>query len=315
MSTDSDTGLTLTVLGCGTMGNAILGGIMGAISNPTAPSTSSDEVVPKRLPTNFVACDAWEGAPAAIQSALGKYNRPLEVFVKDNLSGAKKADIILLACKPHIFHDILSEAGMREALAGKLIMSILAGVSVEQIEKAIYPDGVPQDGSACRVVRVMPNTASLVRQSMTVISQPTPPLSDDQTALVTWIFNRIGRVVLLPPHLMDASTALCGSGPAFVALVLEAMADGAVAMGIPRKEAQLMAAQTMKGTTGLVLEENKHPAVLRDQVSTPGGCTIGGLMTLEEGAVRGHVARAIREATVVASQLGQGVKNVNGTRH
>ncbi|KAK8194604.1 pyrroline-5-carboxylate reductase [Phyllosticta capitalensis] len=314
MATESDAGLTLTVLGCGTMGNAILGGIMQAINNPSGEA-NADEVIPKRLPTNFVACDAWDGAPAAIQSALGKYNRPLQVFVNDNLSGAQKADVLLLACKPHIFGDILSAPGMAEALAGKLIMSILAGVSVQQIEAAIYPNGVPQDGSACRVVRVMPNTASLVRQSMTVISQPTPPLSADQTALVTWIFNRIGRVVQLPPHLMDASTALCGSGPAFVALVLEAMADGGVAMGIPRKEAQLMAAQTMRGTTGLVLEENKHPAVLRDQVSTPGGCTIGGLMTLEEGAVRGHVARAIREATVVASQLGQGVKNVNGTRH
>ncbi|OMP83577.1 Pyrroline-5-carboxylate reductase [Diplodia seriata] len=213
-----------------------------------------------------------------------------------------------------MLQEVLGAAGMREALEGKLIMSILAGVSVEQIEQTIYPDGVPA-ANACRVVRVMPNTAALVRQSMTVIAQPTPPLSSDQTALVTWIFNRCGKVVQLPPHLMDACTSLCGSGPAFVALILEGLADGAVAMGIPRKEAQLMSAQMMKGTTGLVLEENRHPSILKDMVSTPGGCTIGGLLTLEEGAVRGNVARAVREATVVASQLGQGVKNVNGTRH
>ncbi|KAF2086403.1 pyrroline-5-carboxylate reductase [Saccharata proteae CBS 121410] len=305
-------GLTLTVLGCGTMGNAILGGIMAALNDPAGPS-KPDEVVPPRLPSRFVACDAWSGAPEAIKSALGKYNKPLEVFVNDNLSGAQKADIILLACKPHMFNEILTAPGMREALQGKLLMSILAGVHANQIERALYPDGLPEN--ACRVVRVMPATTALVRESMTVISQPTPPLSDAHTQLVTWIFNRVGKVVHLPPYLMDASTALCGSGPAFVALVLEAMADGAVAMGIPRKEAQLMAAQTMKGTTSLVLEENRHPAVLRDMVSTPGGCTIAGLCSLEEGGVRGQVSRAIREATTVASQLGQGKQGVNGTRH
>ena len=112
---------------------------------------------------------------------------------------------------------------------------------------------------------------------------------------------------------MDVSTALCGSGPAFYALVLEAMADGAVAMGMPRAEAQLMAAQTMKGTAGMVLN-GEHPAMVREKVSTPGGCTIGGLLVLEEGRVRGTVARSVREATVVASQLGMGLKGVNGTR-
>lgn len=311
----ADNGLTLTVLGCGVMGNAILGGIMAALADPSGPSTA-DETVPPKLPTKFIACDAWAGAPDAIRGVLGKYNQPLEIYVNDNLTGVKKADVVLLACKPYMLQEVLGAEGMREALDGKLIMSILAGVSVEQIERTIYPDGVPApEKKPCRVVRVMPNTAALVRQSMTVISQPTPPLSDDQTALVTWIFNRCGKVVQLPPHLMDACTSLCGSGPAFVALILEGLADGAVAMGIPRKEAQLMSAQMMKGTTGLVLEENRHPSILKDMVSTPGGCTIGGLLTLEEGAVRGNVARAVREATVVASQLGQGVKNVNGTRH
>jgi len=112
---------------------------------------------------------------------------------------------------------------------------------------------------------------------------------------------------------MDVSTALCGSGPAFFALMLEAAIDGAVAMGMPRAEAQKMAAQTMRGTAGMVLN-GEHPALLRDKVTTPGGCTIGGLLVLEEGRVRGTVARAVREATVVASQLGKGVQGVNGTR-
>ena len=98
-----------------------------------------------------------------------------------------------------------------------------------------------------------------------------------------------------------------------MALVLEAVADGAVAMGMPRAEAQLMAAQVMRGTAGMVLD-GEHPALIREKVSTPGGCTIGGLLVLEEGRVRGTLARSVREATVVASQLGQGIQGVNGTR-
>jgi pyrroline-5-carboxylate reductase len=159
----------------------------------------------------------------------------------------------------------------------------------------------------------MPNTASLIRESMTVIGISNPPLDPETLGIVTWIFKRIGEVVYLPPSNMDVCTSLCGSGPAFFALMLEAAIDGAVAMGLPRAEAQRMAAQTMKGAAGLVLNGD-HPALLRDKVSTPGGCTIGGLLVLEEGRVRGTVARAVREATVVASQLGKGVQGVNGTR-
>ena len=199
---------------------------------------------------------------------------------------------------------------MREALAGKLLISILAGVPVSQISDTIYGD---ISNRTCRVVRALPNTASLIRESMTVIETSNPPLPQPLDAMVSWMFNRVGRVVHLPQTSMDAATALCGSSPAFFALVLEAMADGAVAMGVPRAEAQLMAAQAMKGSAGLVLN-GEHPAIVREKISTPGGCTIGGLLVLEEGSVRGTVARSVREATVVASQLGKGVQGVNGTR-
>jgi pyrroline-5-carboxylate reductase len=297
------------------MGIAIMGGVMASLADAkvksSLSSTPSDSKPTPNL-SNFIACDAWAPAEEKVRSALGHYNFPLQTLTNDNLTGAKQADILLLSCKPHIYKDILGEEGMREALKGKVLVSILAGVSQEQIEGFLYPDGVPEGG--CRVVRVMPNTASFVRQSMSVIQTTTPPLSQDQQTLVEFIFNSIGRTTTLPPSLMDVSTALCGSGPAFFALILEAAADGAVAMGMPRAEAQMMAAQTMRGTTGLVLEGGEHPAVLRDKVSTPGGTTIGGLLVLEEGGVRSAVSRAIREATCVAAALGQGVKNVNGTR-
>lgn len=255
-----------------------------------------------------------------IQNEIGQLTTNLTILQNENLKGVRDANVVLLGCKPYHLKTVLQEDGMRDALAGKLLISILAGVSVPQIEDTIYGEDSsktlpadPAEDGHCRIVRVMPNTASLICQSMTVIATPSPPLPKPLDDLVTWMFNRIGRVVHLPPSQMDASTALCGSGPAFFALVLEAIADGAVAMGLPRAEAQLMAAQTMKGTAGLVLN-GEHPAIVREKVSTPGGCTIGGLLVLEEGSVRGTVARGVRQATVVASQLGKGVQGVNGTR-
>lgn len=247
---------------------------------------------------------------------MSSYSTKVDVLVDENLKGVQQADVILLGCKPQGFREILNENGLKDALTGKILVSILAGVPVHQFEEHLYgsiSDNDPATEGRCRIVRAMPNTAAGVRESMTVIANPTAPMPSQEMALITWMFNRIGKVVNLPADKLDASTALCGSGPAFVALMLEAMADGAVAMGLPRAEAQLMAAQTMRGTTGMVLA-GEHPAILRDKVSTPGGCTIGGLLKLEEGTVRGSVSRAIREATVVASQLGKGVQGVNGTR-
>jgi pyrroline-5-carboxylate reductase len=319
---------SMLILYEGTMGIAIMSGIMSTLDElsvglshkhftqgPSAPPTPSEEL-PPRLPSRFIACVRRKESEKRIQQALKRYQTPLKVSINDNVKAVEEADIVLLGCKPQMFREILSQDGMREALANKLLITILAGVTGDMIEQLLYgttsaSGQLPAD--ACRVIRAMPNTASLVRESMTVIANPSPPLPPEWMNFVTWTFSRIGRVVHLPPSAMDASTALCGSGPAFMALVLEALADGGVAMGLPRAEAQLMAAQVMMGTAGLVIN-GEHPAILRDKVSTPGGCTIGGLLVLEEGRVRGAVARAVREATVVASQLGKGIVGVNGTR-
>ncbi|KAK4443940.1 pyrroline-5-carboxylate reductase dimerization-domain-containing protein [Podospora aff. communis PSN243] len=313
----SSSELTMAVLGCGTMGIAILSGILTSLQDmrssssltpsPSGTSTPAEEL-PTRLPSRFIACVRRPESAKKVKAALAPYpSSSITIVQNDNVAATAKADVILLACKPYMVKDILSEPGMRDALKGKLLISILAGVTVPQMEAIIGAD----NGTV--IVRAMPNTASLIRESMTVIGTSTPPLPAETAGLVTWIFKRIGEVVYLPPTTMDACTALCGSGPAFFALMLEAAIDGAVAMGLPRAEAQRMAAQTMKGAAGLVLNGD-HPALLRDKVSTPGGCTIGGLLVLEEGRVRGTVARAVREATVVASQLGKGVQGVNGTR-
>ncbi|KAJ9290273.1 hypothetical protein DTO021C3_2272 [Paecilomyces variotii] len=307
--------MTLTFLGCGNLGIAILGGVLAAVTeakkNPNEAQSSSEDL-PSQTPTKFIAC--VRRSAKRVQDAVSAYpDFPVKILQNDNVTGVKEGDVIILGCKPYMVKDILDVPGMREALKGKLLISILAGVPEKQIEDVLYPDDSIPAENRCRVVRAMPNTAAFVRESMTVIGIQNPPLPYDLNKLVTWIFTRIGRVVQLPPSNMDACTALAGSSPALLALALEGIADGAVAMGIPRAEAQLMAAQVMKGTAGLVLN-GEHPAILKEKVSSPGGCTIGGLLVLEENAVRGSYARSIREATVVASQLGQGVKNVNGTR-
>jgi pyrroline-5-carboxylate reductase len=240
----------------------------------------------------------------------------LRVVHGQNVTSAAESDVVILGCKPYMVSGVLAEPGMADALRGKLLISICGGLTTKQIEDYLHaaaPEQDPRAQGGCRIVRAMPNTASMIREGMTVIEEPEPPPAPRDAALVDWIFRRVGDVVHLPPSAMDVSTALCGAGPAFFALTLEAAADGAVAMGMPRAEAQRMAAQAMRGAAGLVLN-GEHPALLRERVSTPGGCTIGGLLVLEEGRVRGTMARAVREATVVASQLGKGVQGVNGTR-
>ncbi|KAK4040906.1 pyrroline-5-carboxylate reductase dimerization-domain-containing protein [Parachaetomium inaequale] len=318
----SSSELTMAVLGCGTMGIAILSGILASLDEiqgaNTKPSTSGTSTplyetsTTTRLPSRFIACVRRPESVKKLKATFAAHLNSVTIAQNANVASVQKSDVILLACKPYMVQEVLSDPGMAAALEGKLLISILAGVTESQLESTLATanGGEP---ARCRVVRAMPNTASLIRESMTVIGISNPPLDPDTLGLVTWIFKRIGEVVYLPPSTMDVCTSLCGSGPAFFALMLEAAIDGAVAMGLPRAEAQRMAAQTMKGAAGLVLNGD-HPALLRDKVSTPGGCTIGGLLVLEEGRVRGTVARAVREATVVASQLGQGVQGVNGTR-
>ncbi|MCJ1389412.1 delta 1-pyrroline-5-carboxylate reductase [Xylographa bjoerkii] len=316
--------MTLTVLGCGTLGTCIVSGILSSLSDlqhPTLQSktpsgfTTPAEDLPENIPRRFIACVTSKTSVRRIEKALSSLTDNLTILQNENLRGVREADVILLGCKPYNLKAVLSERGMQEALRGKLLISILAGVPVSQIQDTLYPDGGQDTESEprCRIVRVLPNTASILRESMTVVATSTPPLPQHLDSLVTWMFTRIGQVRQVNPALMDVCTALCGSGPAFFSLFMEAIADGAVAMGLPRKEALFMAAQTMKGTAAMILE-GEHPAILRDKVSTPGGCTIGGLLVLEEGSLRGTAARGLREATVVASQLGKGVQGVNGTR-
>lgn len=293
----------MTILGCGTMGTAILSGILASLAQ-SAETMDHDkslpaERIPSRLPSRFYACVRSARGAKRVHDELDKYNANLHVFENDNVSAVKDSDVVLVACEPHVVDDVLGFAamGMQEALKGKLLISVLGGVSELRLHQIIQ-------GDSYTIVRAMPNIAAAIRESMTVIVTSNPPLPEETADLVSWIFTRIGQILYLPESHIDASTALCGSGPAFCALVAESMAAGAIRMGIPRLEAYTMVAQVMRGTTGL-LQHGEHPALLRDKVCTPGGGTVAGLQVLEEGAVRGTISRAVEESAKVVGRGGR----------
>jgi len=199
-------------------------------------------------------------------------------------------------------HSILTQPGIVDALRGKLLVSILAGVTIFQLTGWVH--------SSTKVVRAMPNTPCKIREGMTVVT-PLAMSSESEVDrnIILKIFSSIGRCRFIDEKHFDACTALSGSGPAFVCIFLEAMTDGGVMMGLPRAEALELAAQTLQGTARMTLQQGTHPAQIKDTVTTPGGCTIAGLLALEDGRVRSTIARAIQVATERASELGQPNKN------
>jgi pyrroline-5-carboxylate reductase len=263
----------LSVIGCGTMGRAVVGGL---IASGEAAQWSIGATVKHA------------------ESALRLANElPIEIGT-DNVVEAERADVVLLGTKPQGLKEVLTSPGMKAALHDKLLISLCAGVTLEQLE-AWAPEA--------RVIRAMPNTPALIREGMTVLA-PGARATPDDLAVARRIFASVGICRVLDERHLDAVTGLSGSGPAFVCVILEAMADGGVMMGLPRDVAVELAAQTLQGTARMVIETGVHPAALRDRVTTPAGCTIAGLFCMEEGRVRSTIARTIQEAAQVASGLG-----------
>ncbi|MFZ4665887.1 MAG: pyrroline-5-carboxylate reductase [Prochlorotrichaceae cyanobacterium] len=205
------------------------------------------------------------------------------------------APVLLLAIKPQVFKTIAQELNRSQTPHPKqLVLSILAGVTLSTLEAAF-----PQQP----VVRAMPNTPATIGYAMTALAQGSlvmPP----QMAQAQTLFAAIGEVVEVPESLMDAVTGLSGSGPAYVALLLEALADGGVAVGLPRATALQLALQTLRGTAELLQQTQRHPALLKDQVCSPGGTTIAGVAALEAGGFRSAVIEAVKAACKRSQELG-----------
>lgn len=217
---------------------------------------------------------------------------------RDNREVAAKSNILVLGVKPQIMDKVLSELG-DQVKPGTLIISIAAGVDTSTIEAA-FVEGV-------RVVRAMPNTPALVGAGATAVSGGTHAKPED-LAKARAIFDAVGISVELDESHLDAVTGLSGSGPAYIFLILEALADAGVKVGLARRNAQRLAAQTVMGSAKLLLETDEHPGKLKDMVTSPGGTAIAGLHTLEEGGLRTTLINAVETATKRARELGRGGK-------
>ncbi|MFS8876783.1 pyrroline-5-carboxylate reductase [Synechococcus sp. H55.8] len=259
----------LSVIGGGAMGSALLRRWVTAGLYPAA-QVALREPDPDKAKT--------------LQQELG-------IRLLADLSQAGESEIVFLAVKPQVFPQVVAEMG--QPSAAQLVISIMAGIPLQQLQQAF-----PQQ----RVVRTMPNTPALVGAGITAICYG-PGVTPEQKEQVERLFRAVGQVVTVAESQMDAVTALSGSGPGYLAVILEALIDGGVGVGLPRPLATQLAMQTLAGTAALLQHEKLHPALLKDQVTSPGGTTIAGIQVLEEAGVRGALMRAVRAAYERSRQL------------
>jgi pyrroline-5-carboxylate reductase len=264
---------TLAFLGAGAMGEAIARGLL------KAEAYKPDEIV-------LVGVNA--GRVQKLADSLGTHGST------DALEAVKEAKVIVVAVKPHIVEKVL--APLREILTTQqTVISVAAGISTARLE-ACFSQPVP-------VVRVMPNTPALVGAGASGICGGTYAKSEN-IALAKKIFTAVGLAVETEERLIDAVTGLSGSGPAYVFLFIEALADGGVRAGLKRDVALQLAAQTVMGAAQLLLETGEHPGVLKDRVASPGGTTIAAIHALEKGGFRGTVMDAVMASANRAKEMG-----------
>lgn len=261
-------------IGCGNMGKAIILGLL-----------SSKIISPQQI----IGYDILSHITADLAQQYGIQ------AAKSSTEVAQQADILFLAVKPDVIstslHDIAATLNPAQVL-----VSIAAGVTLEAIGTLVNPE--------TKVVRVMPNTPALVREAICSLT-PNAHVTPDDLAHVSQLLASIGRVEQVPEYLIHAVTGVGGSAPAFVFILIEAMADAAVAGGLTREQAYQFAAQTVLGSAKLVLESGLHPGALKDNVCSPGGTTIEGVAVLEEKGFRAAIYQAVRASTQKSQRLAQ----------
>jgi pyrroline-5-carboxylate reductase len=242
-------------------------------------------------------------APEQIHATVGHPERAVALSTQwgvdvntNNLEAVRKADLILLGVKPFQVADLMAE--IQPALrADQLLVSFAAAVTTSAIEEAA--------GLELAVVRAMPNTPAALGAGATAMCRGRF-VKDEQMELAQRLFETVGRAVVVHEKHMNAVTGLSGSGPAYVYIIIEALAEAGVKVGLPRDTATELAAQTVFGSAKMVLETGYHPALLKDAVTTPAGCTIDGILELEEGGLRVTLIKAVMRATERAKQLAAG---------
>jgi pyrroline-5-carboxylate reductase len=262
------------VIGAGVMGRTLIRGLL-----------SRGLVTRDRL---------WAGDKnsSACETAGEELEIPIETGYQRRVASA---DLLILSVKPADAPTAVATLKAGGLRPDTVLLSILAGVSTARLEALLETENP--------VVRAMPNTACIVGEGMTAVCAGARA-SKAHLDMARSIFGAVGKCVVLDEHHFNAVTAISGSGPAYQFLIMEALAEAGVRVGLPRHMALTLVAQTALGAARMVLETGRHPASLRDDVTTPAGCTIAGLLMLEDGRIRSVLARAVEEATRTASQLG-----------
>ena len=265
----------LGIIGAGNMGGSIIHGVLDAGYLKQSQMTVYDKSIEK----------------------LEKLSRELPgvTYCDNAIDLVRESDIILLAVKPNILGDVLEV--VHSALAGKAVISIAAGWTVGRLTEAL-------EGSGATFLRVMPNTPAMVMEGMTALCEE-HTLSDEDFEFAKGIFDSLGRTVVLPERLFDGVTALSGSSPAYVYMLIEAMMQYGVQAGIPRDTALEMAAQSVLGSALMVLSTGEHPSVLRDAVCSPGGTTIDAVCVLEEKGFKSAAIEAMKACADKSSRMGR----------
>ncbi|MDA8211077.1 MAG: pyrroline-5-carboxylate reductase [Clostridia bacterium] len=273
-------GKSIGFIGAGAMAGALLSGLVKAkLVNPE----------------NLFASDIHKEQLERLASKLGINT------CSANKELVGKVDIVLLAVKPQVMAEVLEEI-RTVAKPDQLFISIAAGITITFLETFL--------ASPVPVVRVMPNTPSLVGEGAAAIALG-GHATQEHEGLATAIFGAVGKAVTVKENLLDSVTGLSGSGPAYVYIMLEALSDAGVRVGLPRDIATTLAAQTVLGAAKMVLETGEHPGKLKDMVTTPGGTTIAGLHALEEGGLRAALINGVMAAARRAQEMSSGQKQPN----
>ena len=266
---------TLAVLGAGSIGRALIGGLL-----------RGDDLAADRITATRRTADALDDLAARL---------PGVTVTTDNALAVRTASVVIVSVKPQNAASLLAEVAPHLA-PGTRILSTLAGVTTASLASAL--------GQALPVVRAMPNTPALVDEGATGIA-PGAHATPAHVALAREVFEAVGVVEEVPEHLMDAVTGLSGSGPAYVFMVIEALTDAGVKQGLPRSVARRLSMHTVLGAARLAVESGEHPAILRDQVTTPGGTTITAVAELEKQGLRSMFIDTVARATERSRQLGE----------
>ncbi len=265
----------IAIIGTGNMGEALVSGLIGSGSS---------------TPKNIICTDI---RPDKLDAIKSKYKVRTST---NNRKAVAEADIIVYAVKPQIMAATLIETADKLDMS-KLVISIAAGVPLAAMESCISKD--------LRLIRVMPNIAAAVKEAASAIAAGEHATEED-VDLAMEIFNSIGKCIFLKENdLMDAITGLSGSGPAYIFLIVDALADAGVKVGLSRQDSLFLAAQTVLGAAKLLIETREHPGQLKDRVTSPGGTAIAGLATLESGGLRTTLINAVEAATIRSRELGE----------